>query len=290
MNKNEDILGRLERGNEAYLKEQAKKGVGCPKCNFRGYTVHEDKATNCECWFKGVMRRKMIDAKIPEFYIGMTLEDNWYTKLDANEVDAIADEQTKTKIKRQISQYIKNIVPLCAGLKLKLQNGGQISNLILIGESKSGKTLLSAIIAQEAIKKGMITVFINWMDLEPIFSDFDAREEQNQIVESCKNADLVIIDGVYNLGLNNPYYLNGLERIASSRINKGQPTIITAFPDYVDIRGKHHWTSLLGSAYKIYLPSPRADDVVNTSVVKTTNSRIRKTSDGKTAPSGELDI
>ena len=46
MNKNDDLLGRLEQGNEAYLKEQAKSGVGCPKCNFRGYRVHEDKATN----------------------------------------------------------------------------------------------------------------------------------------------------------------------------------------------------------------------------------------------------
>lgn len=279
---NDDLLSRLEKGNDAYLSEQAKKGVGCPKCNFRGYTIIDEKANNCECWFKNVMRRKMIEAKIPEFYIGMTLEDNWYTKLDANELDVIADEQLKTKIKRQITQYIKNIVPLCAGLKLKFPNGKQISNLLLIGESKSGKTLLSAIIAQEAIKKGMITFFINWMDLEPIFSDFDAREEQNQIIENCKNADLVIIDGVYNLGLNNPYYLNGLERIASSRINKGQPTIITAFPDYVDIRGKHHWTSLVASAHQIYLPSPKNESVISSSPT-VSGSRLRKTSD-KIAP------
>jgi DNA replication protein DnaC len=256
-----DLLSRLEAEVESFSKERAKKGTGCSKCDFRGYLVVDDKATNCECWFNVVMRRKMIESNLPESYIGMTLEDNWYTKLDANESSAIADEKQKTKIKRQMQQYIKNILPLCAGLKLVLPNGSKISNLILIGESKSGKTLLSAIVAQEAIKKGLITYFINWMDLEPVFSDFDAREEQNQIIEKCKKADLLIIDGVYNLGLNNPYYINGLERIASARINTGQPTIITAFEDYVAIKGKHHWTSLLGDAYQIHLPAPKTKSI-----------------------------
>jgi DNA replication protein DnaC len=271
---NDDLLSRLESANQAYLNEQAKKStVGCPRCKFRGYILVEDKAKNCECWFKNVMKRKMIESNIPEFYIGMTLEDNWYTKLDANESDAIVDEQAKIKIKRQVSQYIKNIVPLCAGLKLKLPSGKSFSNLIFIGPSQSGKTLLASIIAQEAIKKGLITVFINWMDLEPIFSDFDARDEQNQIIDKCKNADVVIIDGVYNLGLNNPYYLNGLERIASSRINKGQPTIITAFQDYSEIKAKYHWMSLVGSAYEIYLPAPKTE---NAALKNQRNSKSKK--------------
>lgn len=254
----DDLLSRLESGNEAFINEnRIKTGIGCRKCNYRGYTTtSDDKATNCECWYKQTINRMCRQSNIPSNYIGMTLEDDWHLKQDANNQDIGKDEERKLKIKRCVTQYIKNIVPLCAGLKLKFPNGDSVSNLLLIGESKSGKTLLSTIIAQEAIKKGLITKFIHWIDLEPIFSDFDAREEQNDLVEGCKDSDIVIIDGVQFLGVNNPYYLSGLERIAAARINNGKPTIISAFENYTSINGRYNWISLINSCYKMYLPAP----------------------------------
>jgi len=279
----DDIIARLEKGNEDFLKERAKRGVGCPKCNWMGYLVIDEKAENCECWLKSTMERMCRAANVPRNYIGMTLENDWNPKQDANNQDTGSDEANKLRIKRCVAQYIKNLVPLCAGLKLRLANGREVTNLMFVGESRSGKTLLSSIIAQEAIKKGLITQFINWIDLEPIFSDFDAREEQNRIVEDCKNADLVVIDGVENLGVNNPYYLSGLERIASARINKGQPTVISAFSDYTEIRSRHNWTSLIDNAYKIHLPSPRsADSVDNYSPPTKPKGHFRKHRAGET--------
>lgn len=257
----EDLLQRLEKSNEAFINARASRGEGCAKCNWRGYIVDEnEKATNCECWFKRTITRRCLASGIPASFIGMTLEDNWNLKQDANNKDIGIDSEIKLRVKRKVAQYIKNIVPLCAGLKLTIGNTGtEVQNLIFVGESRSGKTLLASIIAQEAIKKGLVTEFISWIDIEPIFSDFNAREEQNSIVEACKDADLVIIDGVQFLNLNNSYYLSGLERIASARINSGQPTIITAFEDYTNIKGRHNWTSLIDSCFKIYLPAPKKD-------------------------------
>ena len=262
----DDLLSRLEKGNESFLDNRARQGMGCPKCNWRTYTIDENnKATNCECWLKRSMSARYKEANIPPFYLNMNLEDDWHLKQDANNKDAVVDYERKLKIKKCISQYIKNIVPMCAGLKLRFPDGTAFQNLLLVGEHGSGKTMLSAIIAKEAINKGLITQFIDWIDLEPVFSDFDSREEQNRIIESCKAADLVVIDGVQNLGVNNPYYLSGLERIAAARVNKGQPTVISAFENYVDVRSRHNWASLIDSCHILHLPSPRKADTITVS-------------------------
>jgi len=232
---------------------------GCYKCDYRTYTLNDDgKVKMCECWYEKIFRKQCLQANVPAQYIGMTLEDDWNCKQDANNTDIPIDVKKKTKIKKQIATYTKHIVPLAAGLPLKVKNTPiKIRNLILVGESQSGKTLLAVVIAQEAIRKGLVTQFINWTDIEPIFSDFDAREEQNQMVELCKSSDVVIIDGVQDLGVNNPYYLNGLERIASARTNSGGITIVTAYENHVNIKGKHNWVNLIDSCYKIHLPSAK---------------------------------
>jgi DNA replication protein DnaC len=280
-NQNDDLLSRLEKGNELFQEQQARNGVGCPKCNYRTFTMEDGKVKHCTCWNKQTIERKCRAANIPQKYIGMTLEDDWHVKNDANGNDAVADFTKKTKIKRAIAQYTQNLTRLCAGLTLRFPNGDTVQNLLIVGESSSGKTLLGAIIAQEAVSRGLSTVFIDWVELEPVFADFDAREEQNRIVEECKAADVVIIDGVENLGIQNAYFMSGLERIASARINKGSPTIITAFENYVDIRGKHNWTSLIGSAKKIHLPPPVSKNNITLSAPSNNlpSGRFRKSSD-----------
>jgi DNA replication protein DnaC len=256
----DNILNSFLRDTLEHAKAVGVSGRdGCYKCNYRTYTLDENnKVVMCDCWYDKIFRKQCQQANVPVQYIGMTLDNDWNCRQDANNADVPVDVKRKTKIKNQIATYTKHIVPITAGLPLNIKNSStKIRNLMLIGESQSGKTLLAVVIAQEAIKKGLVTTFINWTDIEPIFSDFDARDEQNQMVELCKNSDVVIIDGVQDLGVNNPYYLNGLERIANARTNSGGITVVTAYDNFSNIRGKHNWTNLVESCYKIHLPSAK---------------------------------
>lgn len=278
-NLNDDLLSRFEKGNEALKTLRSQSGIGCPKCDYRTFYLVDGKATHCSCWQKNTIARKCKEANIPVKYIGYTLEDNWYEKMDANENDIGPDSAKKIKIKRQIAQYNNNLSRTANGIYLRL-NGQPIQNLLLIGESSSGKTLLASIVAQEAIAQGLTAAFINWVDLEPIFADYDAREEQNAIIDDCKNSDVVVIDGVENLNLNHPNFFSGLERIANARINRNGATVITAFENYTEIRAKHNWLSFINTAKRIYLPPPVsanhiAQDAPSTKVI----GRYRKTSD-----------
>jgi len=277
---NDDLLSRFEKGNEILQASRAKSGIGCDKCNYRTFYLVDGKAVHCTCWNKATIERKCKEANIPNKYIGWTLEDKWYEKMDANEKDiGGADALLKMRIKRQISHYNRNLTRTANGLFLRL-NGQPVQNLLLIGESSSGKTLLASIIAQEAITQGLTTVFLSWVDLEPIFADYEAREEQNAVVENCKTADVVVIDGVENLNLNHPNFFSGLERIANARMNRDGATIITAFENYVDIRGKHNWCSLISSSQKIYLPAPKEVGVIDAaSPSNKVTGRYRKQSD-----------
>ena len=275
----DDLLSRLEQGNEILRSSNPTNGIGCAKCNYRAFHLVDGKAVNCSCWNKKIIENKCRESNIPNKYIGWTLEDKWHEKMDANENDIGADTVKKQRIKRQIAQYNKNLTRTASGLFLRL-HGQPIQNLLLIGESSSGKTLLAAIIAQEAIKQGLSTIFINWVDLEPVFADYDAREEQNRIIDECKNSDVVIIDGVENLNLNHPNFFSGLERIANARINRDGATIITAFENYTEIRGKHNWTSLINSAKHIYLPPPvNTDLIANNAPSNKLMGHTRKASD-----------
>jgi len=243
------------------LKSSVSYERGCPKCNWREYTVDENgKATCCDCWRKRVIRKLALEAGLPEAYIGRELVD-WNLKQDAKGEDlSPLDKKKKNGVKLFMEKYLQFIVPICAGMPLKLKLGNvyeSVTSLLFVGDSASGKTLLACIIAQAALRKGLSVKFLEWSELDAMFSDYDRRDEQNELAEECRRVDVLIIDGITDYGNNHPLFFSQLDRIANIRLNSKRPTILTAHSSYQTMRCHHGWKNLVASCQAITLPSPR---------------------------------
>jgi len=154
------------------------------------------------------------ESKLPSRYIGKSFED----------YEVTAENEQAVKLAKKI---VKNP-----------QFG-----MYVYGKPGTGKTLLSAIMAQELIKAGKTVIFGDVPSvLDDLKSTFDGGGEQkiSRLMEMLSSVDMLVLD---DLGTEIPteWAVERLYKIVNDRYNADKPLIITSnfMPDTVAHRMNH---------------------------------------------------
>jgi hypothetical protein len=232
---------------------------GCADCDYKGYRINADGlAVNCHCFKDRLYFLKFAEAGIPPEYFGNTLSSHWNLTQDAYGEDLGVLAMQKQKAFNLMSRYIKVLPAICAGLPLRLRHRSgdvtKVKSLLVEGGEKSGKTLLAAVAAQSAIRNGLDVQFFDWTQLVGILMDYRSDEKLRETRVRFGEADLIVIDGVFNYHIPVPSFEFELDLISRARLNSGRPTLITMSAEFK--KGGPGWKSLIDSAFPLRLPSP----------------------------------
>ena len=138
-----------------------------------------------------------------------------------------------------------------------IHTGSIRSNLHSInfdGSIGSGKTFIASTLVQSSIKQGLTAKYYDWSDLIQVLSDFDRKDDAEQLLEEFKNLSFVAIDGVEHYSYQHPILPQQLDRISRARLNSGKPTVIMSYGNINQISGGSGWNSLLKNCLHCHLP------------------------------------
>lgn len=233
----------------------------CPDCKGHGsWTDENGKAVLCHCLKNQMWREKYATAGIPPKYFGKTLDEKWNLKQDAWGEDLKpADLNRKNMVKQLLNKYIKALPAICAGIPLKIipTHGMTINvtNILLVGGAGSGKSLIAACAAQEAIQQTLTVQYFDYSELYHDLSSFDSRDKQDIIANAFEHKDFIVIDGLTYYEIRNPVLAVQLDRVARARQRSGKPTLITSYRDYDKIDAGPGWKSMLSTSFTFRLPT-----------------------------------
>jgi DNA replication protein DnaC len=169
------------------------------------------------------------DAGIPVNYHFKNLETDWSRNYSPSGTLTGTAKKRSQDVYNFINGYITALDSIVAGqgLKVKLKNSVKIiTDLILDGSKSSGKTLLMSLIAQEAINRGHSVKYVEWAEYCDRFLTFEARGANEDFFSDCLYCDILIFDNLYQYEVsNNKFFIVQLDRLISSRMNKGKVTI-----------------------------------------------------------------
>jgi hypothetical protein len=198
--------------------------VGVDNERLVAYSDIERQRLRKERYERCGIPRAMFDLTINNFTAGMDVEGN---QLGSD------DRSRKDFAKNVVGLFSKHIVPICAGYPLTIttkRGSHEVSSLILEGDTRSGKTMLAAIIAKEAANNGQYVRFLTFKELKDLLiSYYDLKDLQQELNDQFRRCDLIVIDGVDEKTSDTwaKPVKEGLERLSEFRANSGRPTVIT---------------------------------------------------------------
>lgn len=259
-----DILGLKDL--KINLKEGARrykmsKGIGCALCDYSGYTMNlKGKAVMCSCEKEKFLRELYAKANVPNIFIGKTVDD-WNTRTDALGRDLGMEQINSERTYTMLKYYEKHFVDIANNNSPYIVHTGnmrtRLHSLIFDGKIGSGKTFVSAVLVQSAIKKGLSAKYYDWTEIISILSDFDKKDEFDKMNDEFKNLDFIAIDGIEQYKSTHPQFPQNLDRLAKSRINSGKPYILLVYGSASSISTSSGWNSLLRNCLTIRLPYTR---------------------------------
>jgi len=168
-------------------------------------------------------------AGIPVNYHFKTLETDWSRSYSPSGTLTGTAKKRSEDIFNFIKGYITALDSIAAGdgLKVKFKTSiKMITDIILDGSKSSGKTMLMSLIAQESINRGYSVKYVEWAEYCDRFISFDSRGINEDFFSDCLNCDFLFFDNLYQYDIsNNKFFVVQLDRLISSRINKGKVTI-----------------------------------------------------------------
>jgi hypothetical protein len=179
--------------------------------------------------FKPMLQKLFDGSGVPKKYQFKELEKDWSIEFSPHQKLTGSGKKRSQMVQIFIKSYIDAIDPVLnnTGLRVHTKNSVEIvTDILLDGSKSSGKTFLCSIIAQAALMKGYKVKFINWIEYSDIFQTFDSRETNEKYFDECINADLLIIDSIFDYqNSNNKFFNMQIDRLISTRQNQGKVTI-----------------------------------------------------------------
>lgn len=223
-------------------------------------TEQIDSAELISLGFKDKLQRAYDECGIPRKYQFMSLGSAWSTEFSSTQKLTGLAKKRSEAVEKFVSAYINGIDAILngGGLKVTFKNSIKvISDLFLDGKKASGKTLLASLIAQEAIMRGYKVKFVDWVDYLDRFQSFESRTTNEEYFLNCIEVDLLIIDSVFDYGINNSkFFVVQLDRLISNRQNSGKITICTVDSSAGIPAFGFIWNRFSRETYKLTLPEP----------------------------------
>ena len=261
---------------------------GCEKCGFQGFYIDDNnKIVRCECVTKKIIQSMYENVGIPKFLFNASFDQYNIneTGLPTNsQVVGRSDAKQKEKVRTcllAICKQIKNVIGNNDFFKI---GGGDVvgemwhgSTIILSGGRSSGKSLLSACIAKEALKEKIMPKIFQWATIVDACYAFktdnfeEVRYELSErkfiIIENFTNYDKPIDDGS-NTSNGSLFSKRRFDTLFEYIYKHGTPTIITTSLTPQQLNQQQMYGPLLSSilvgGYKIPLPSVKLENTHNT--------------------------
>ncbi len=242
----------------AFLGSMSSKATSRCVCGGKGYVLSADnKAVLCKCTLARMYIEKFAEVGIPAKYANMTMDQFKITQDAYGENLPERLQNQKSQARLFMEKYIKYLPAVCADMPIKIKRRGVHVNVhspLLIGGGGSGKTMLAALVAVQAVRLGISVKFYEWGDIFTIMNDFGRREEQDELVQEFKSLNLLVIDGVVDCDFDPKCFKFQLGRACRARVLCGKPVLIT-IGDTVRADYGDSWKGLLETCTSIRLPS-----------------------------------
>ena len=257
------ILG-FSDDEERYLDElrgRYSDKAKCQDCGDTGTIETESGQQFCRCWRERAWYTKFRQADIPETYYPLEMVD-WDPVANGDgAVLSPSDQRRKSQNKIFMEWYLKGLPLICASPPEKLRlrdmknHVSLISNLRIIGNRRSGKTMLAALIAKKTIERGLTAKYYNWTEMVNTLSSFEYRAQQDEIAQDFREKNVIVIDDIRDYGIKHAHYKLQLDRLSQIRTSISKPIILTfSNDDYREADQGSAWESLIESCYTVRLP------------------------------------
>jgi hypothetical protein len=257
-----DILGlTVDNLKEGARRYKISKGIGCPLCDYSGYTTNiKGKSVMCSCEKEKFLKELYAKSNVPRIFIGKSIDD-WNTRTDAHGRDLGMEQINSERVYKMLTYFEKNLVNILNNDSPTIIHTGnmrtKLQSLIFDGKVGSGKTFIAAVLVQSAIKKGLSAKYYDWTEIISILSDFDKKDEFDKMNEEFKNLDFIAIDGIEQYKHTHPQFPQNLDRLAKSRVNSGKPFVLMVSGGASSVSSSSGWNSLLRNCLTMRLPYTR---------------------------------
>ena len=207
----------------------------CNKCSDTGYI---DGTRMCPCFKEGLIKATIISSGI-----GRLIEEQSFENFS---LDIYSDnEKVKERMTRNLDaarEYVKNF-------------SKKPANLLLIGNTGTGKTHISSAIAREIISRGYDVIYDS---AQNILSDFDNDQFRRRYDDEPKSTkylecDLLIIDDL-GTEFSTQFSVSCLYNLLNTRQNRALATIISTNLSPEDLSRKYEdriYSRIIGNGTRI---------------------------------------
>ncbi|GAV24709.1 primosomal protein DnaI [Carboxydothermus islandicus] len=221
----------------------------CLICQDRGLILNEKgEYEKCQCLGQKDLSLKQEKSFIPPLYRNMTFADfdlSYYSKYHIDRERNISYYESAQRALKAAINFVK-----------LLTTNQPVKGLYFSGPVGSGKTLLAAIIANEALKAGKDVLFVVVPEyLEKIKQSF-GDENDGYLIEKALSTELLILD---DLGAHNytDWTKNTLYLIINHRLYYQLPVVITtniSLEDLENYLGERTTSRIFELCHHYWLP------------------------------------
>ena len=162
-----DILGlTVDNLKEGARRYKISKGIGCPLCDYSGYTTNvKGKDVMCSCEKEKFLKELYAKANVPKVYVGKTLDD-WNTRTDAHGRELGIEQINSERVYTLTKYFEKHLVKIVNNDPPYIRHTGNmrtpLHSIIFDGKNGSGKTFIGAVLVQSAFKTGLSAKYFEW--------------------------------------------------------------------------------------------------------------------------------
>lgn len=231
----------------------------CPICGDTGVVFDTNGQTHpCICWKNKQLKQKQVNANIPKALQTMTFDNfdlSYYPTNENPELGFVTDKSYLTyakNAKKEAENFVHSVI----------NKDNNIQGIMFQGQVGSGKTHLSAAIANSLLQNNQNVLFLvvpDFLDeIRMSYGNFGEFNE-NQLMKKAKNSNVLILDDLGNTNFSD-WTKNKLFSLINYRVNNELPIIITTnlkIDELKDLLGERTISRIISVCKPCILPVKR---------------------------------